>query len=80
MLWTRSLKQSIGGETPSGPELWLAATQVVKYLMYFNGKIMGVMSQADIFRDETMMAYEHFKTSFKVMGVVGTHSPVASLF
>ena len=27
MLWTRSLKQSIGGETPSGPELWLAATQ-----------------------------------------------------
>ena len=52
----------------------------MKYLMYFNGKIMGVMSQADIFRDETMMVYEHFKTSFKVMGVVGTHSPVASLF
>ena len=55
-------------------------SNIVKYLMYFNGKIMGVMSQAEIFRDETMMAYEHFKTNLKVMGVVGTHSPVASLF
>ena len=53
---------------------------LVKYLVYFNGKIMGVMSQAEIFRDETMMAWEHFKTNPKVMGVVGTHSPVASLF
>ena len=52
----------------------------MKYLVYFNGKIMGVLSQAEIFRDESLMAYEHFKTNFKVMGVVGTHSPVASLF
>ena len=27
MLWTRSLKHSIGGETPPGPEVLLAATQ-----------------------------------------------------
>ena len=54
--------------------------QIVKYLTYFNEKIMGVMCQADIFRDERLTAYEHFKTKFKVMGVVGTHSLVASLF
>ena len=52
----------------------------MKYLVYFNGKIMGVLSQAEIFRDESLMAYEHFKTNPRVMGVVGTHSPVASLF
>ena len=43
---------------------------VVKYLTYFNGKIMGVMCQAEIFRDESLMVYEHFKTNLKVMGVV----------
>ena len=39
-----------------------------------------VSSMDETFRDETYVYEEHFKTSPDLLGVVLTHSPVASLF
>ena len=54
--------------------------QIVKNLTCFNEKLTVVMWSAEIFWDDRLIVEEHFKTNFNLMGVVGTHSPVASLF
>jgi len=43
-------------------------------------KMVMVSAMDETFRDETYMYEEHFKTNPDLLGVVLTHSPVASLF
>ena len=43
-------------------------------------KMVMVSTMDETFRDETYMYEEHFKTNPDLLGVVVTHSAVASLF